>query len=494
MLQCQFLAYSALRYVLLIFFPSFLLHRQITGGKLFFIRSVEEAISVSKDLSHRIIAGSAQSAVVRISTDSALFESRGLQSAAMRDNTSTARNNRPSSQATVASSSQESLSSSLPHPTKKKQKVFTCGLTSASTGVNMWPIPDHFSSKFSFPVDEKQVASPSTGPSRRDDVLFRVDLCDLTASASRESTQLESIAAKKGLAFLPRSAQPLLGLHTVEGISAEKVLLKCKALAIWTDSYHLALTENYQLQNRTYFEQLMDKIGQCAEDNCVLVHLRARDVEMMPSPLDSIPSCVFGILHPTPKKARKKAKGDLGMTILPFNFHILVSLLDLGLALRGHPTERQQSLSTWRHNVTVYMQSVPPYYQTSIWSIFGDNDLVSLASLPPKAAFAGKAAAAMAEIHAAVSSLEQLCLVDLIGMDSVTRYEGYEAKGTASVVQSKPVAVAALQSTVEREIELLPQCIAQIHANDLLSTWDRMRKHVFGGVSIDVLASSFDTI
>ena len=140
-------------------------------------------------------------------------------------------------------------------------------------------------------------------------------------------------------------------------------------------------------------------------------------------------------------------------------------------------------LLTWRQNMNTYLHSTPPYYHVTMWNLLSRLELIPLVAFPPIATITSNVTNQMQPINTMVKTLEHNCLIDIIAIDSVAKYEGYTYDGLTETMQTRPIATTALQTPIERELELIPQSLQQIHSNDLLFTWEHMRKHLFGGIA-----------
>ena len=448
---------------------------QMTGGDVFFCKNLKDAIEAAKNLLVRISA-TEQSVIVKLSVEKVAFSPKPRPVAAMEEGEVTEAGSEGSKQ-------------------PSKPKILVCELrcrNAAST--KQWPISESCELFYSH-QSAPEAATPSSVPLSVAvlpgwSLLFRSSYCDLadtvcSSKVGSHSANANAGAMEKGTSLFPvRAAHPMLHLCRVVDSSATDILRACEELSVPADRYtlDLSLTQfRQQQQSKLFFFQLLQKVAASTKDSCIVVYLKVKGHadRTVASGATEIPNSSFGLIQAT----SLKSSGQVELVLLPFNFHILLPLLLLGCRLREHMDSSKIRL--WRHNITAYMHSCPAYYHVLVWQLFANLDLVQFAALPPSAVLVSAKAvsAAMQHVQAAVKVLEQSCLVDLIALDSAAKYEGCSYEGLSSVMEARPVAVLALQSPADREAEIIPPALSQLHCSDLLFTWEHMRKHIYGGLS-----------
>eukprot|EP01036_Dinobryon_divergens_P024336 gene24336-32775_t len=432
-----------------------------TGGDVFVCKNLDEALEFAKDLLQRISpVSSEQSVVVKLALD---------------------RSQKEGAFNTESSSSK----SAIVLEDGQKQRILYCDLRPATTAAvtsMQWPIPEGFDLTYNH--NSTDLTTPLAHPAVRKpgwSKLYRESYCDTPDS-------VHCVDPEKRSLNVCRTANPTLHLCRAGNSTASVFMRTCEELNITVDKYILTLALFYQgKRSSPFFNNLLYKVASGAKDGCVVVYIKGKNnsdsnyTTVSGNPL-SFPCGTCGFIQPrTPRTGdgTSKANAQVELVLLPYNFHILFPLLLMGLSIKEYMSS--EKIRVWRHNINVYLQSTPAYYHVPLWQLLSQLDLIQLAALPPVAAIANKVNMAMQHIHNMVKLLEQNCLVDLIAIDSVTKYEGYNYEGLTTVMISRPVPITALQTPVERELELIPPSLLQIHSNDLLFSWEHMRKHIYGG-------------
>jgi hypothetical protein len=458
-------------------------------------KNLDEALESSKDLQQRICPlASKQSVVVMLALDRSQKEgavtSSSKSAAVLEDgqveekNPNTTDNNSSSSSKNVSSSMVDIYSNGT-----KKQRILYCDLRPATGAVtNMqWPIPEGFDLTYhhnSTELTTPSINSMTTKPGWSK--LYRESYCDIPDS-------VHCVDAEKRPLNVCRTASPTLHLCQA-GYSTPSIFMRaCEVLNISVDKYILTLTPSYQgKKSSPFFNNLLYKVAPGAKNGCVVVYVKGKNnsgknyTTVCGNP-PSFPCGTCGFIQartprPTNDGISKAAVVQVELVLLPYNFHILFPLLLMGVNMKDFMGS--EKLRVWRHNINVYLQSTPAYYHVPLWQLLSQLDLIQMAALPPVAVIANKVSMAMQNVHNMVKMLEQNCVADLIAVDSVTKYEGYSYEGLTTVMTSRPVHITALQTPVERELELVPPSLHQIHTNDLLFSWEHMRKHLYGGICL----------
>lgn len=446
---------------------------------------MEEALESAKELLHRISPVSSEhSVVVKLALDRS-----------QKEIASTAESSSSKSVVVLEDGQVEDSSSnnnnnistnSVGDNGKKKQRILYCDLrpaTAAAAVTSMqWPIPEGFDLTYNH--NSTDLTTPSAHPAATKpgwSKLYRESYCDTPDS-------VHCVDPEKRSLHLCRTANPTLHLCRAGNSTASVFMRTCEELNISADKYILTLSSLYHgKKSSPFFNNLLYKVAVGAKDGCVVMYIKGKNnshsnyTTVRGNPL-SFPCGTCGFIQPRTSRTSEgisKASAQVELTLLPYNFHILFPLLLMGLNIKEFMSS--EKIRVWRHNINVYLQSTPAYYHVPLWQLLSQLDLIQLAALPPVAAIANKVNMAMQHIHNMVKTLEQNCLVDLIAIDSVTKYEGYCYEGLTTVMTSRPVPITALQTPVERELELIPPSLLQIHSNDLLFSWEHMRKHIYGG-------------
>jgi hypothetical protein len=163
------------------------------------------------------------------------------------------------------------------------------------------------------------------------------------------------------------------------------------------------------------------------------------------------------------------------IALLPYNFNVLLPLIRQGKQIidsSDNLLALNKNKSVWRNSFLKYWQNTPDYYHQNIYILLQQNDLVSLSTITLPTPY-------NRQTNKTAYKLEQNAITDLICLESAASYNRFNQ--LINPIQNIPLPILATLSTPDLFSLTIPTSLNQIHSNDLLSTWELMRKQIYGG-------------